>query len=108
MKKTRYNLDFIFRLTDWAHILAWVFLCFSILGGLGYVGVSIYDIWHPERLANLYSDSQGYGTIIFQQIVNGIQVMAGGFATFIFLKAMSQVLYVLVDFEENTRPDSQK
>jgi hypothetical protein len=84
----------LFRIASWSNILSWVILAISVVIIIGNLFQQFQQGFPPGLMGVLY----------FASLI--IPLLVGAFF-FIFLQAIAEGIYVLMDIEENTRTPKQ-
>lgn len=92
---TYFNLEKVFSISSIANILSWVFLVFAILIFIPFL-IQIVSI--PNLSLQLIGS-------IFSEIVINLTLSVLLLFFFVFLRAISEGLLVLLEIEENTRTE---
>jgi hypothetical protein len=82
-------------------VLAWVTFVFAIFGTIGVVAAGVFNI----ITVSAFESVPGVGNIggVMAGIMSGVAILVGGILNFLLLLAISDLLYIQIDIEQNTR-----
>ena len=95
---TYFDRDVVLRLSRWADVLAWVVLTVFILSWL----VS-FTMFLAQYLSGMYTDKGATILTVFNIFTPYLQQPVPGILYFFSLQAISKLLLILLDVEDNTR-----
>ena len=95
---TYFDRDVVLRLSRWADVLAWVVLTVFILSWL----VS-FTMFLAQYLTGMYTDKGATILTVFNIFTPYLQQPVPGILYFFSLQAISKLLLILLDVEDNTR-----
>lgn len=95
---TYFDRDGVLRLSRWADIISWVALTLYILAWL-----FNFSMFLAQYLSGMYGDKGATILTVFNIFAPYILQPIPGIFTFFGLQAISKILLILLDMEDNTR-----
>lgn len=88
-------------------VLAWITLVLTLLAMIGVIGAGALDMVRIPALDALRGPTIVPGSGLVAGIISAVGILIAGLVNFVVLLGLSDLLYVLIDNETNTRQSAE-